>query len=193
MASTRAYPGNTWCLPPQEAIMSIPLYKSRQGNGFVGYSGNLKYGNGTSAWCALANPIESGVVFHVSLFAVTDFTAPPIDVQIWFNSQLPGQPVNSKLVAPNNTGIYPPLNPRVELRSASNAIGFPKGGVNAFARRSIPGETISVDEDGKFIFPPGGVFAIFLTNTLGVSTPGTVRVAFQWWEERINAMVNSFK
>lgn len=178
----------TWYLPPQVASMPNALYQSIQGKYFLGYADNITYGKGTNAWAALVNPVDSGVVFYVNVYTITDFSPPPIDVQIWFNSQLPGQPVDSRLVTPANTALYPLPRPKVRLQSASNIIGTPIGGINANARRSIPGQTVAVDIDGIFIFPPGGVFAIFLTNTPGENTPGTVRVAFGWWEEVIKCI-----
>lgn len=163
-----------------------PLYKSVQGKYFEGYAPDLTYGNGTSAWASLVNPANSGVNFYVSLFAVNDLVKPPIDVQIWFNARLPGNVASSAYVSPGDTALCQPSMPKVKLLSASNVKGSPVGGVNAFSRRSIPGQLLSVDEDGKFIFPPGGSFTIFLTNTSGVETPGIVRANFGWWEENVN-------
>jgi hypothetical protein len=57
--------------------------------------------------------------------------------------------------------------------------------VKAFSRRSQPGETIVSEEQGKFIIPPGGNFAIFLSNTEGVGVPANTRIAYGWWEERV--------
>jgi len=163
-----------------------PLYESAQGKYFEAYATDLTYGNGTSAWASLVNPVNSGVNFYVSLFAVNDLLKPPIDVQMWFNAQLPGKAVNSPYVSPGNTALYQLPMPEVKLLSASSVNGSPIGGVNAFSRKSMPGQSLTVNEDGKFIFPPGGSFTIFLTNTSEVETPGIVRVNFGWWEEHIN-------
>ncbi|MDP4146126.1 MAG: DUF6143 family protein [Bacillota bacterium] len=161
------------------------LYESVQGKYFEAYSSDLIYGNGTSAWASLVNPINSGVNFYLGLFAINDLLKPPIDVEIWFNAQLPGNEVNSTNITPGDTALYPSPVPAVKLLSASKVKGSPVGGVNAFSRKSMPGQSLTVLEDGKFIFPPGGSFTIFLTNTSNVETPGIVRVNFGWWEESV--------
>lgn len=163
-----------------------PLYESLQGKYFEAYAPDLSYGNGTSAWASLVNPVNSGVNFYVSSYAVNDLLKPPIDVQIWFNAQLSENGVESTYVSPGNMTLYPPPIPKVKVLSASDVKGHLIGGVNAFSRKSIPGQSLTVDEDGKFIFPPGGSFTIFLTNTQEVETPGIVKVNFGWWEENIN-------
>lgn len=176
---------NSPYLPPPVATMPNSLYQSLQGKYFVGYADNLTYGNGTSAWAALINPNNSNVNLHVNVYTITDFMEPPIDVQVWFNAQLPGNPISTKHITSSNTAIYPLPRPNVKLMSASNVTGLPQGGVIASSRRSIPGQTIAEESDGIYIFPPGGSFTIFLTNISGVETPGMVRVAFGWWEEYI--------
>lgn len=40
-------------------------------------------------------------------------------------------------------------------------------------------------EQGKFIFPPGGSFLIFLSNPEMPQLEASGRVAFGWWEEPI--------
>ncbi len=66
--------------------------------------------------------------------------------------------------------------------SSDNVIDVPHCGVNAFDRL-IPAQTTLVEEeDGKFIIPPGGNFAVFLTG--GESGVLQARIAFRWWEER---------
>ncbi|MDP4146125.1 MAG: DUF6143 family protein [Bacillota bacterium] len=187
MFQRRPYFGdfNNQYLPPRVATMPNSLYQSLQGKYFVGYADNLTFGNGTSAWAGLINPKNSNVNLHVNVYTITDFAEPPIDVQVWFNAALPGNPVGTKHVTPANTAIYPLPAPNVRLLSASNVTGLPQGGVNAASRRSIPGQTIAEESNGIYIFPPGGSFTIFLTNVSGVETPGIVRVAFGWWEEHI--------
>lgn len=175
--------GNYPYMPPPVATMPNALYQSLQGKYFVGYADNITYGNGTSAWAALINPRNSNVNLHVNVYTITDFMEPPIDVQLWFNAQLPGNPVSTKHITPSNTAIYPQPMPNVKLLSASNVTGSPQGGINITSRRSIPGQTIAEESNGIYIFPPGGSFTIFLTNVPGIETPGIVRVAFGWWEE----------
>ena len=57
----------------------IELYESIIGQYFIGYADNLVFGEATSAWARLYNPINSGVILHVNVWTVTgvsDFTFP---------------------------------------------------------------------------------------------------------------------
>ncbi|AHF08627.1 hypothetical protein DESME_10385 [Desulfitobacterium metallireducens DSM 15288] len=53
-----------------------------------------------------------------------------------------------------------------------NVTGVPLGGVNVFDRIVPPGATLVSEEDGKFIFPSGGNWVLFLTS------PGSIEVSF---------------
>lgn len=172
-------------LPGQVATMANSLYHSLQGQYFVGYADNMFFEKDKSAWAALVNPYDSGVDLFVNVWTVTDLHEPPIRMQIWMNSTLPGQPIVSQLVTPANTALNPLPKPKTNLLQASNVEGAPVGGVKAFVRRTVPGETVVAEEDGKFILPPGGNFAVFLSSPEGDNTPASVRVAFGWWEERV--------
>lgn len=172
-------------LPMQTAAMANSLYHSLQGQYFVGYADNMFFEKDKNAWAALVNPNNSGINLFVNVWTVSDLYEPPIRLQFWINSTLPGDPIESRLVAPSNTALYPLPTPRVRLLQASNVIGFPAGGIKGFVRRTVPGETVAEEEDGKFIVPPGGNFAIFLSNQEGANTPASVRVAYGWWEERV--------
>ena len=115
----------------------------------------------------------------------SDVSESAFRAQIWFNAIPPGNPMESTLVTPANLAFCPTPSPRVRLQYSNNVIGDPIGGIKAFVRRGQPETTIVDDEEGKFIFPPGGSFLIFLSNpeTPDVFTSG--RVAFGWWEEPI--------
>lgn len=169
----------------QVASMPYDLYLSLQGKYFVGYADELKFGKGTSAWAGLMNPINSGVNLHVYVWTVTNIGLSPIRAQIWFNSNPPGYPTESDLVTPANTALCPLPQPKIKLYTANNVLGEPIGGVKAFVRRALPEVTISDEEDGKFIFPPGGSFLIFLSNPETPTDYAEGRVAFGWWEEKI--------
>lgn len=177
--------GNPCRLPNQVAFMANSLYHSLQGQYFVGYADNMFFEKDKNAWAALVNPNNSGVNLFVNVWTVTDLYEPPIRLQIWFNSKLPGDSTKSRLVTPSNTALSPLPEPKIKLRQASNVIGEPEGGIKAFVRRTLPGETVVADEEGKFIIPPGGNFAVFLSNPEGVNIPASVRVALGWWEEKI--------
>ncbi|KOR23860.1 hypothetical protein ND00_31370 [Clostridium sp. L74] len=169
----------------QVASMPYALYLSLQGKYFVGYADELEFGNGRSAWAGLINPCGSGVNLHVYVWTVTNIGTSPIRAQIWFNSDPPGQATISQLVTPANTALCPLPQPRIKLVEASNVRGEPEGGVKAFVRRVLPEVTIADEEVGKFIFPPGGSFIIFLSNPEAPNEPAQGRVAFGWWEEKI--------
>lgn len=185
MDSNHARSNASCRLPNQVATMANSLYHSLQGQYFVGYADNMYFEKDKNAWAALVNPNDSGVNLFVNVWTVTDLYEPPIRLQIWFNSSLPGDPTVSKLVISSNTAILPLPQPKILLMQASNVIGTPEGGVKGFVRRTLPGETLAVDEDGKFIIPPGGNFAVFLSNADSASLPASVRVAYGWWEEKI--------
>lgn len=162
-----------------------PLAKSFAGKYFVGYADDLSFGDGTSAWAGLFNPIDSGVFMFVNVWTITELLgASPIRAQIWFNARYPGQPIMENQVTSANQALYPTPRPRVRLLKASNVPGDPVGGFKAFVRRTEPESTQVFEEDGKYIFAPGGNLTVFLSNP---ETPGelaSARVAFGWWEER---------
>lgn len=172
-------------LPPQVATMANSLYHSLEGQYFVGYADNMFFETGKNAWAALYNPKNSDSNLFVNVWTVTSLYQPTIRMQIWFNAELPGEPIVSKLVTPANTALCPPTKPRVLLLQASNVEGTPEGGVKGFVRRAQAGETVVAEEDGKFIIPPGGNFAIFLSYAEGTADHASIRVAYGWWEEKI--------
>lgn len=163
----------------------INLAKSMEGKYFVGYADNLTFGRGTSAWARLYNPCNSGVNLHVAVWTVSDVTESTFRAQFWFNTNPPGNPQTSPLVTTSNFSICPQPYPKVLLQYASNVIGEPIGGVKAFARRGQAETTLVEDEQGKFIFPPGGSFLIFLSNPESPGVAAAGRVAYGWWEEPI--------
>ena len=169
----------------QIADMPYTLYLSLQGKYFVGYADDMKFGNESIAWAGLINPVNSRVNLHVYVWTVTNIGESPLMAQIWFNTNPPGRPIRSELVTPANTALCPLPKPRVMLLLENNVFGEPKGGVKAFDRRVIPEVTIASEEEGKFIFPPGGSFIISLSNPETPDQIGEGRVAFGWYEEEI--------
>jgi hypothetical protein len=91
----------------QVADMPYPLYLSLQGKYFVGYADEMEFGNGTIALAGLVNPSSSGVNLHVYVWTVTNIGQLPLQAEIWFNTDPPGNPVRSELVTPANTAICP--------------------------------------------------------------------------------------
>jgi hypothetical protein len=161
----------------------IPLFESIEGRYFVGQTELLNFGNSTNAAGELFNPIHSQVNLFVNVITISNITQTDFLAQIWFNSKLPGKGTVSKLVTPANTALCPSPKPKVALQFAPDIHGTPNGGVNPFDRVIPPITTIVDEEDGKFIIPPGGSFAIFLVGQ--GRTRLQARIAFGWWEEKI--------
>ncbi|ADL50852.1 DUF6143 family protein [Clostridium cellulovorans] len=186
MSNLKNTPGLT-NLIPEITTIPYPLYLSLQGKYFVGSADNIAFGRGKSAWAGLINPRNSGVNLHLYVWTATNLGGPPLLAEIWFNAVPKGCPVESPLVTPANTTISPPPKPRVRLFSAGNVNGSPTGGVNAYDRLVPASSTVADEEDGKFIFPPGGSFIISLSapSTPHTLTAGTV--AFGWYEEKIDS------
>ncbi|HEX3077439.1 MAG TPA: DUF6143 family protein [Lachnospiraceae bacterium] len=177
--------GCNQCYMDKYVDIPIELYKSLQGIYFIGYADNLTFGNGTSAWAQLYNPIDSGVNLHVNVWTVSDISNSTFRAQFWFNSVPPGYPYESNNVTPSNTAIMPIPQPKVKLQYDTNVEGEPLGGIKAFVRRGVPETTLVDTENGKLIFPPGGSFLIFLSNPESSDIETEGRLAFGWWEERI--------
>lgn len=168
---------------PQVTNMPYELYLSLQGKYFVGYADDLTFGKSKSAWAGLINPCNSGVNLHLNVWTVTNVGTTPIRAQIWFNATAPGTPTTSTLITPANTALCPLPRPNIQLIQSSEVSGEPIGGTKAFVRRALPEVTIADTENGKFIFPPGGSFIIFLSNPETPTESAAGRVAFGWWEE----------
>jgi len=171
---------------PQIAAMPYSLYLSTQGKYFSGYSGEVQFGDGSNAWAALYNPIDSRVNLHLYYWEVTNTGQSPVRARIYFNSDPPGQGTRVNTVFQGNTTLSPSPRPKIRLYQASEVIGEPEGGVRAFVRRALPEVTIGDEEVGKFIFPPGGSFLIFLSNPETPKEPASATLGFSWWEEAIN-------
>ncbi|MEG0774713.1 MAG: DUF6143 family protein [Clostridium sp.] len=170
----------------QVADMPYPLYLSLQGKYFVGYADDLEFRHGNIAWAGLVNPFNSGVNLFVFVWTVTNIGQEPLLAEIWFNTAPSGIPTESELVTPANTAYRPLPIPRVKLLKASNVLGAPVSGNRVLERRVVSEVTIASDEQGKFIFPPGGSFIITFKNAEPSNEPGAGRIAFGWSEEPIN-------
>jgi hypothetical protein len=166
---------------PKEVVLPVSLYQSIQGRYFVGYAENVTASPETNAWAALSNPVGSGVLLFANVITVTNVTGPPFEAEFWFNAQFPGTPMRSDLVTPSNTAIKPLPVPKVEIFQASNVPNTPPTrGVKVYAQQVFEESTIVFEENGKYIFPPGGSLTVYL-NLIGSLTTG--RVAFGWWEK----------
>jgi hypothetical protein len=167
------------------ADIPIGLAKSLEGKYFVGMAEDLEFGNATNAWARLYNPPNSGVNLYVNVWTASDITSSPYRVQIYFNSTPPGIIQRSDSVTPANTALVPLSQPQAILEYAIGVRGIPQGGTKAFSRVGSAGTTINSEEQGKFIFPPGGSFLVFLSNPERPTLPAIGKIAFGWWEEPI--------
>lgn len=161
------------------------LYQSMKGQYFIGYADELSFGPGRSTWARLYNPPGSGVNLHVNVWTVTDVFETSFRAQFYFNAQPPGTPINSDLVTPSNTAIYPLPKPKIKLQYAVNVAGEPIGGVKAFVRRAEPGSTLVDVENGKLIFPEYGSLLVTLSAPESPTVGASGRIAFGWWEEKV--------
>lgn len=170
---------------PQIAGMPYSLYLTIQGKYFSGYTKEVKFGNGLNAWAGLFNPIESCRNLHIYVWEVSNTGQTPVRARIYFNSVPPGQGTNVSTIYQGNTTLCPPPEPCSQLCQASNVSGEPEGGVRAFVRRVLPEVTVGDEEVGKFIFPPGGSFLIFLSDPETPNEPASATLRFSWWEEEL--------
>ena len=164
----------------QIAGMPYSLFMSIQGKFFSGYTGEVAFGNGKNAWAGLFNPFNSGVNFYLYFWEVANTGPTPVRARMYFNSNHPGEATRVNTVFQGNTTLCPPPKPKIRLYQASDVSGEPEGGVRAFVRSALPGVTISDEEVGKFIFPPGGSFVIFLSNPETPDEPARATLRYSW-------------
>jgi hypothetical protein len=171
---------------PQAADMPYALYQSLQGKYFVGFAADVKFDDNKYGWAGLVNPSHSCVNLHVYVWTVTNFGLYPLTAQIWFNAQIPEDTTLSDFITPANTAIYPLPRPRVKILQANYVGNTPPYGDKILERQVQSEVTIVGEENGCFIFPPGGSFSVLLTNTEVLNKSGIANVAFGWYEEAIH-------
>ncbi|MDF2523862.1 MAG: hypothetical protein K0R31_1503 [Clostridiales bacterium] len=169
----------------QAAAMPYALYLSLQGKYFVGFAADVQFSNRKYGWAGLVNPSHSCVNLHVYVWTVTNFGIYPLNAEIWFNTTTPEDTVTSEYITPANTAICPLPRPKVRILQANNVSGAPPCGDKIFVRKVLPEVTIVGEEDGRFIFPPGGSFSVLLSNAEASNQSGIANVAFGWYEEAI--------
>ncbi|MEH6852989.1 DUF6143 family protein [Priestia megaterium] len=160
-----------------------PLYQSLKGRYFVGQTEHIRFAAGINAWGGLVNPCKSDVNLFVNAFTITNHSNQPFEAEIWFNSIPIEKPMISNNVTPANTALLPFPKPEVKIAYAEFVKEIPRKGVMAFRRIVPPQSTLASDEDGKFIFPPGGSFIILLVSPSNEIIQA--EVAFGWFEKNI--------
>lgn len=168
---------------PQVVSLPNPYVKSLAGKYFVGQTEELILVEGRYSWGGLINPVDSGVRLFANVFTVTNLSDESIKARIWLNPDLPGDGEMATRVSPSNTSRQSLPQPEVELRYEESTMFLPSGGVNIFDREVPPFSTIVAEEDGKYIFFPGGKFVLSLEKA--TSGPAKAIIAFGWWEEEL--------
>ncbi|HML47546.1 MAG TPA: DUF6143 family protein, partial [Clostridia bacterium] len=124
---------------------------------------------------------NSDSILFANVMTVSNYSNQSLTAEVWLNAELPEIGLVSQKVSPANTALRPEMDPAVEIRYVQSTRETPRNGVNVFDRIVPPAATLVSEEDGKFILPPGGSYALY------VKSPGVeiarVIVAFGWWEE----------
>jgi hypothetical protein len=162
----------------------ISLYESLLGRYFTAQTPHLPIGIGTNAWGALYNPRGSGINLHLSVVTLNFIYGEDLTIGFYMNSDLPGSPCEAPTAAAN-MAICPLPRPETRLLYASDICGFPQGGEFLFSRTAYPGQLTLLEEDGKFIVPPGGNYCAFLRSLMRGQSESMVYLAFGWWEEPV--------
>ncbi len=170
---------------PQAAEMPYALYQSLLGKYFVGFAADVQFSDCKYGWAGLVNPSHSCVNLHVYVWTVTNFGVYPLNAEIWFNTEIPETAIASSYITPANTALCPLPRPKVRILQANNIDDHMLGGSRIFVRNVLPEVTIVGEENGSFIFPPGGSFSVLLSNAEAPNRSGIANVAFGWYEEVI--------
>lgn len=170
----------------KNVVIPVELYKSLRGEYFIGYASDLTFGKGRYAWARLYNPFHSGVNLHVHVWTVSDVLESSFRAQFWFNAEPPGIAIFSPQVICTNTAVLPNPKPQVRLQFCSDVVSEPESGIKAFERAGLSGTTLTANENGKLIFPPGGSFLIFLSAPDETEKRIRGSVGFGWWEEPVS-------
>jgi hypothetical protein len=181
LKENRNYIVNNKNIKPQEVVsIPVPLFQSIEGKYFVGQTGTLLVGNGSSAWAGLVNPRNSGVNLFANVLTISNFSNDYLTAEIWLNTKLSNKGKISNKISPSNTALMPPPKNKVDIRYVKSTSIVPEGGINVFERIVPPNTTLVSEEDGKFIEPPEGNYVVVIKSSS--SNLNKVIVAFGWWE-----------
>jgi hypothetical protein len=209
MSHKNASCNNARYIDNRSLAVPVDLYESVKGDYFIGCADDLVLSDNTSCWVRLYNPYDSCVNLHVNVWTITEWSPDEFRAEFWFNAESPCSYSESENVTCSNTALCPVPTPQVELQFASDIEDEPRCGTMAYIRSGEPGTTVVGSEDGKLIFPPGGLFLIYLSligcngsDTHGRSEPladeelhgagskkgrrtSHASIAFGWWEEPV--------
>ena len=169
-------------IKPHEVVsIPVPLFKSMQGEYFVGQTEPLWVGNESNAWAGLVNPCDSDVNLYVNVFTISNFSDDYLTAEIWLNTNFPKRGSISYKISPTNTALKPLPKNKVDIRFIKSTTLVPENGVNVYERIVPPNTTLVGEEDGKFIESPGGNYVVVIKSSS--SKLDKVIVAFGWWEK----------
>lgn len=163
--------------------VSVPLdiYESELGRYFTAETPHLYMDGEGNAWGALFNPSDSGVNLQMSVVTLNYIYGSPMTIGFYMNSRLPGEPEESRMIAPANTTIRPLPRPPIHLMYASEVSGIPHGGLFTLSRTAYPEQITVFDNEAKFIVPPGGNYCAFLSGLDPDQDESEVYLAFGFW------------
>jgi hypothetical protein len=172
--------------PKPVPVISIPqgAYESWLGHRFAGQTGFLTFGYEHYAWGALVNPADSGVDLFIDTFTLSNFTDIPFVGKVWLNTTLTCGAFVSTDVSACDTALRPLPIPKGQILYSSHRNEQTPGGVNPFLRIAEPYSTLVADQDGAYVIPPGGNFAIALRAIDRCNKQLTAKIVFAWWEEK---------
>ncbi len=170
--------------PRKAIVLPDSVYHSYLGEYYLGQTEMISYGGSLSAWGGLINPPNSNVNMFLNAYTISNFSDQPITAEGWLSSKFTGESEISSHFAAGNQSIIPSKIPKVLIKSASFVPDTPKGGTYTFVRRVEPSITLTKhDFQGMYIIPPGSSFILFFLP------PGEVlvhvKIAFGWWEEKV--------
>lgn len=172
-------------LPEQAVVLSDSVYHSSLGKYFLGQTNLINFGGDYYAWGGLVNPENSNVKLFLNAYTISNFSGIPLTAEGWLSSSFSGDRQLSKNVAAGNQTLTPPMEPKVTIQSASFVDDQPSGGAYTFVRRVEPSITLTKhDFQGMYIIPPGSSFVLFFLPVKEMLIH--VKIAFGWWEEKIN-------
>jgi hypothetical protein len=173
-------------LPDTVVDITSPGINAMLGRYFIGQSGELYFGNGSTAWSGIVNPLHSNVSLFFDIFTITNYSDVNYTAEIWLNAKAPIGARTSSTVTPSNQAAWPPPKPIAVMKYTDDMKNLLIGGINIFDRIVTPNSTLVSDSHkGSIIIGPGGSFSVLLKSTGQSKITGTV--VLTWWEESFHS------
>lgn len=162
-----------------EVSIEYPLYKSENGNYFIGQTPTLS-GQTGNALAALQNPMKSNRNIYLNAITITNISAFNLSAEFYLRSSF-NDGVISDLVSCTNTSIFPEPVHKGQIKYLTTTNQPPNDGVSIFSRIVPPYSTLVVD-GGQIILGPRESIVVYIGGFLSGAFDST-RFAFGWWEE----------